>query len=105
MNEHEHWRELGQQLRVHADAALVRRVDVVSPGLDDVVSGRGYVRQVRLAQQGEHRFDQAAHRVHRPSVGSVLLRPRVIGTEQLEGGIDEMELHEGYMLRPQPGLG
>ena len=87
--------ELGEQVRIHAGARLVARIEVVAPGFDDVVGRRADVGDVGLAEEAEHAVDQAAHRVHRPAVRAALGGARVVGAEELEGGVHEMELHDG----------
>ena len=79
--------------RIDAGARLVAGEHVVAPGLDHVVGRRADVRDIRLAQQREHRIDQPLDRVHRAPIGGASRRARVEGAEQLERGVDEMELH------------
>jgi hypothetical protein len=97
--------ELGEQVGRHAKAALVAGVDLVSPALDDVIGGRAHVGHVRFAQQREHRVDQTAHRVHGATIGAALEGARVERAEQLEGGVDEVDLHGRLMVRTRPVSG
>jgi hypothetical protein len=63
-----------------------------------VVGGRRHVRDIRLAQEREHRFQQAAHGVYRPAIWPVLLGSRVVGPEELEGGVNQVQAHHLRML-------
>ncbi len=77
---------------VQAGARLVAGEHVVAPGLDDVVGRRADVGDVRLAEEGQHRVDEAMDRVHRPPVRRPPRRARVVGAEQLERGVDEVNM-------------
>jgi len=84
--------ELGEELRRHAGIGLVAGIEVVAPRGDDVVGGGRDVGHVRLAQERQHRIQQAVHRIHRPAVGRRAWWAREVGTEQLEGRIHEVQL-------------
>ena len=85
--------ELREERAVEAGARLVAGEQVVAPRLDDVIGRGADVGDVRLAEEREHRIDQALDRVHRPPVRRAPRWPRVIGPKELEGGVDEVELH------------
>ena len=90
--------ELREQLVRDAGTRLVAGEEIVAPRLDDMVGRRADVGHVRLAQQAEHAVDQAAHRVDRAPVRPLLGRPREMGAEELERGVDEVELHARPMV-------
>jgi hypothetical protein len=56
------------------------------------------VGHVRLAEEREHRVDQALDGVHRTAVGSASGRAGVVGAEELERGVDEVQLHRIWRI-------
>ena len=64
-----------------------------------MVGGGADVADVGLAEEAQHRVDQATDGIHRPAVRPLLRRARVVRAEQLEGGIDQVDVH-GAILRP-----
>jgi hypothetical protein len=51
------------------------------------------MRDVRLAQEREHGVDEALYGVHRAPVGSPAWWARVVGAEQLERRVNQVDLH------------
>ena len=74
------------------DAAIAEKV------LSEIRKRLGFLRDVGLAEERQHRVDQALHRVHWPPVRRASMWARVVGAEQLEGCVDEVELHR--LCRP-----
>ena len=72
--------------------------------LERTVEGRARLVQIAvgLPEEGEHRVDEALDGVDRSPVGRAARWSRVVGAEQLERGVDEVELHavpRGYRSR------
>ena len=87
-------RELVQQLRRHPGRRLVALVQVVAERLDDPVRGAADVRRALLAEQVQQLLDEPAHaRQEDPLAAEHGRSRRVMGAEQLVGGVDEVEVH------------
>ena len=85
--------ELREQLRVDAVAGLVAGVEIVAERLDHVIERDRDVRDAGLAEQREHRAQQAAHGADLEAVGGRARRAAVVRAKQLERSVDEVNFH------------
>ena len=88
--------ELRDDVRVHALARLVAVEEIVAKGLDGVVEGHRQVRHLLFGfvEQIEQRGDHADGGLHVSPVRCDALRALgVVGAEQFEGAVDEMQSH------------
>ncbi len=85
--------ELVEELLIDPGAGLVLGVDGIAEGFDDGVEGGRDMGDAGLGNEAQHRGHDASDRPDLPAVGRQALWGTEVGTEQLVGAIDQVQLH------------
>ena len=86
-------RELVQQLRLYPFAGLVAVEQLVAERFDDLIGGRRHMGYPVLPEQAEGCFDYAVDCAHFHTVGRPALGETEVGSEELVGSIEQVEIH------------